>query len=123
MWVDVMTAEDLAKARKQAVTANGVDLALIWHDDKPYAFLLQCIHKQRELTGGVVLNGRLVCPGHQWAYELDTGWCRERERCQPTYPARVEDGRVLVDVEPAGEHDADDAGDPGDAVASSSEVG
>jgi nitrite reductase (NADH) small subunit len=114
MWVDVMTADDLAKARKQAVTANGVDLALNWHEGQPYAFLLHCIHKQRELTGGVVLNGRLVCPGHQWAYELDTGWCRERERCQPTYPVRVEGGRVLVDVEPAA---------AGDAVASSSEVG
>lgn len=106
MWVDVMTVEDLAKARKQAVSANGVELALLWHEGRPYAFLLHCIHKQRELTGGVVLNGRLVCPGHQWAFELDSGWCRERERCQPTFPVRIDAGRVLVDVDPVGADDA-----------------
>lgn len=100
MWVDVTAVQDLERTRKQSVTANGVEVALIWHDGAPHAFLLHCIHKQRELVDGVVLNGRLVCAGHQWAFELGTGWCKERERCQPTFPVRVEDGRVLVDVDP-----------------------
>jgi len=44
----------------------------------------------------VILNGRLVCPGHQWAYELGTGYCRERDRCQPVFPVRVEGDIVYV---------------------------
>ena len=100
MWIDVAAEEDLERVRKQAVAANGVDVALIWHDGKPHAFLLHCIHKQRELIDGVVLNGRLVCAGHQWAFDLETGWCRERDRCQPTFPVRVEGGRVMIDVDP-----------------------
>jgi len=100
MWVDVMPAQDLERARKHAVAVNGVEVALIWHEGTPHAFQLHCIHKQRELVDGVVLNGRLVCAGHQWAFDLETGWCRERERCQPTFPVRVADGRVLIDVDP-----------------------
>src|SRR5919106_4163345 len=47
---------------------------------------------------GVILNGRIVCPGHQWAYDLTSGYCKERDRYQPTYRVDVVDGRVLVDV-------------------------
>ena len=58
----------------------------------------RCIHKQCELANGVVLNGKLVCPGHQWAFALDSGWEAIKEECQPTYPVRVVDGIVEVDV-------------------------
>jgi nitrite reductase (NADH) small subunit len=98
MWVEVAKVADLAKARKLAVQVGDRPIGLFWHDDQPYAFDNVCIHKQRELTGGVILNGRIVCPGHQWAYELGTGWCRERERSQPTFPARVDGDVVLIEV-------------------------
>jgi len=107
MWVEVAALDELRRARKLAVEVDGRQVGLFWHEGRAFAFDNVCIHKQRELTSGVILNGRLVCPGHQWAYELDTGWCRERERTQPTFPVLVEDGRVLVDVEV-------DAGRPGE---------
>lgn len=100
MWVEVTTITELQRARKLAVQAEGRQVGLFWHDARIYAFDNICIHKQRELTGGVILNGRLVCPGHQWAYDLETGWCKERERSQPMFPVRLDEDRVLVDVEP-----------------------
>jgi nitrite reductase (NADH) small subunit len=58
-----------------------------------------CIHKQRELVKGVILGDRVVCPGHQWSFQLSTGFEAKMERWQPTYPVRVTDeGRVEVDV-------------------------
>ena len=45
-----------------------------------------------------MLNGKLVCPGHQWAFALDSGWEAIKEECQPMFPVRVVDGIVEVDV-------------------------
>jgi nitrite reductase (NADH) small subunit len=45
-----------------------------------------------------VLNGKLVCPGHQWAFALDSGWESIKEERQPMFPVRVVDGIVEVDV-------------------------
>jgi len=35
-----------------------------------------CPHKQLPLAEGVLRDGALVCPGHWYAYDLDTGSCR-----------------------------------------------
>jgi hypothetical protein len=39
-----------------------------------------------------------VCPGHQWSFELGTGWEAKMGRCQPIYDVKVEDGMVSVDA-------------------------
>jgi nitrite reductase (NADH) small subunit len=106
MWVEAGRLEDVAKARKVVVDADGTPVVVIWHEGDVHALANTCIHKQRELNKGVVLHGRIVCPGHQWAFELGTGWCKERERCQPTYPVRVEDGVVWVGSEPVPSEEA-----------------
>lgn len=102
MWVEVGSLDDLQRARKVVVDADGTPVVVLWHDGDAYAFDDRCIHRERELSKGVVLNGRLVCPGHQWAYELGTGWCRERERSQPVHDVRIDDdGVVWVQSEPS----------------------
>lgn len=119
MWVEVATTGELAKARKLVVDVDGTAVVVVWHEDTAYAFANICIHKGRELVGGVILNGRLVCPGHQWAYELGTGYCRERDRCQPVYAVRVDDGVVYVEGGADGDvhlpDEVDRSGAPADA--------
>jgi nitrite reductase (NADH) small subunit len=96
----VCAVEDLRAKDKLGLVAEGVPLLLVWlaGEDRPVAFHDICIHKQRRLSEGVILNGRIVCPGHQWAFDLATGHCAARERDQPTYRAKVVDDRVLVDL-------------------------
>jgi nitrite reductase (NADH) small subunit len=101
MWVEAGTVDELRRARKRVIDANGTPVVVVWHEDQVYALHDTCIHKQRELHKGVILHGRLVCPGHQWAYDLATGYCRERDRCQPVHSVRVEDGVVWVNSEAA----------------------
>ena len=97
-WVSVGSVADVRK-RKKVVFEDGDRQILVFeHDDRFRAFDNVCIHRQRELSRGVVLNGRLICPGHQWAFDLDTGWESIKEECQPTYDVRVNGDSVEVDL-------------------------
>lgn len=99
-WVRAGAADELARQRKTVVTVGDVDVLVLAHDGEFFAFQNSCIHRQRELSKGVVLNGKLVCPGHQWAFALGTGYEAVKEQCQPTYDVRVADGEVYVAAEP-----------------------
>lgn len=98
-WVTAGEAAAITKARRIVIDVDGHQVLVLAHDANFYAFANLCIHRQRELAKGVVLNGKLVCPGHQWAFALGTGWEAIKECTQPAYPVRVTDGVVEVDVE------------------------
>lgn len=97
-WTDVAGVDDLRRRRKVVVPHGDGEVLVLLHDGAVHAFDNVCIHRQRELAKGVVLNGRLVCPGHQWAFELGTGWEATKGECQPTYAVRIDGDRVLVDL-------------------------
>ena len=94
----VGTVAEVTKRRRVVVEHDDVPIVVIAHDGAFYAMDNICIHKQRELSKGVILSGKLVCPGHQWAFELGTGREAVKERCQPSYDVIVEDGAVYVDL-------------------------
>lgn len=98
-WVDVGSLSELRRRRKQLVEVGETPVALFLHDDRVHALANICIHRQRELVKGVILNGRVICPGHQWAFDLDTGLNEKNCLYQPSYDVRVEDDRVLVRAE------------------------
>lgn len=98
VWQAVASSEELAKKRKVVVEADGHQVLVLSHEGRVCAFDNICIHKQRELAKGVVLNGKLVCPGHQWAFSLESGWEAVKEQCQPTYLVEERDGQVWLDV-------------------------
>ncbi len=97
-WIEVATTKDLRRKRTVVVTDGAEDVVVGWHDERPFALANICVHRDRELARGMIFQDRLVCPGHQWAFDLETGYCREREESQPVYATRVVDDVVLVDV-------------------------
>lgn len=58
-----------------------------------------CPHKLESMAYGVVFEGRLICPHHQYSFDLETGRCSQR-RCEPVgvYPVKVLDGEVFIKV-------------------------
>lgn len=96
--VPVGTVAELTKRKRMVVDHDGTPILVLLHDGTFYAMDNLCIHRDRELLKGVVLNGKLVCPGHQWAFELASGWEAVKETCQPTYAVVVDGDTVAVDV-------------------------
>jgi len=97
-WLDVGGVAEAAKRRKFVVTHDEVPIVVVAHDGRFFAMDNVCIHKQRELVKGVILRDRLVCPGHQWSFELGSGWEAKMGRCQPTYDVRINRDRVEIDI-------------------------
>lgn len=95
-WMKVAELAELSRRRKKLVVVGVERIALFLVGERVYAFQDACVHKDRSLSKGAVLHGRVVCPGHQWAFDLVTGEADDRPECQPTYPAKVEDGHVWV---------------------------
>lgn len=89
---------DLEPAGKVVVTVDGIEVLLLRHDDRVVAMANRCIHRDRELVQGFLLKGRLVCPGHQWSFDLDDGYCKERDRTQPVFEARVVGDTIEVAI-------------------------
>ncbi|MBS1693677.1 MAG: Rieske 2Fe-2S domain-containing protein [Actinobacteria bacterium] len=99
-WIAVATTADLARRRKLRVELDGVPVALFQAADRVYAFHDVCVHQDRSLFKGTLLHGKVICPGHQWQFDLETGYEESQDRCQPTYPVRVEADTIYVRPEP-----------------------
>ncbi len=101
-WIAVATTKELARRRKLRVEVDGVAIALFQADGSVYAFADLCVHQERSLFKGTLMHGKVICPGHQWQFDLRTGYEADQDRCQPTYPVRVDDdsGTVYVDLTP-----------------------
>lgn len=94
-WVEVATIKELVRHKKKYVEAAGEQIALFYTGEHVYALYDVCMHKQRSLAKGVVMGGQVICPGHQWMFDVETGWVEEEGRCQPTYEVRVDDEGVV----------------------------
>ncbi len=58
-----------------------------------------CPHKQSPLAEGVLRDGCLVCPGHWYTFDLETGACRNAaETALPLHPVVEEDGMLYAEV-------------------------
>lgn len=59
------------------------------------AMLDRCPHRDVALSGGIVKDGTLTCPGHFWCFDVRTGARTDLpERAATLYPTRVVDGWV-----------------------------
>lgn len=98
MWIDIATTDQVKKQKKVVFVHDDFNILVVFHEDKFFAMNNICIHRQRELVEGVILRERLVCPGHQWAFDLNTGWEAVKEQGLPMYDTRVVDEIVQVNL-------------------------
>ncbi|MDP9266790.1 MAG: Rieske (2Fe-2S) protein [Acidobacteriota bacterium] len=58
-----------------------------------------CIHRGGPLGTGVVLEGKVVCPWHGWAYDPQTGAVAHNPELKTAvYPIKVEGDDVMIEV-------------------------
>ena len=99
-WTDVAAVDDLFEGASIEVQPRGLEIALHCIDGVPYATDNVCTHGAGSLCEGWLEGFEIECPLHQGRFDVRDG----RALCAPAteairvYPAKVEAGRVLLDL-------------------------
>lgn len=111
-WLLVAEMAELKRRKRKQVAVAGTPVALFLIDERVFALRDACVHRQRLLSKGTVLHGKIVCPGHQWSFDPATGKADGQEDYQPTYDVRVAGGQVYLNPRPRVAVPVSDVADP-----------
>lgn len=107
-WIDIGSLADIPAAGARVVrTQMGCVAVFRTGADEVFATSNTCPHKGGPLSEGIVHGRRVTCPLHNWVFSLETGEAQGADEGRiTTYPARVEDGRILLDATTLSRRDA-----------------
>ena len=98
-WIDIGPLDGVSKRGARMVkTAFGCVAVFRTGADEVFALDNACPHKAGPLAEGIVHGTSVTCPLHNWVISLETGEALGADEGRvATYPAKVEDGRILLD--------------------------
>jgi nitrite reductase (NADH) small subunit len=105
-WVRVTAADNIPLREGRSVQLGGHDIAIFNLGDRFLAVENRCPHRGGPLADGIVSTGVVVCPLHAWKVDLTTGSVTNRPedlQCVKTFPVRLENGVVSIELSIAGE--------------------
>ena len=98
-WVRVTEVDALPEGRGRAFPAGDAELALFRDGDSWHAIDGVCPHQGASLADGSFHEGRVICPLHNWIFDVRTGRCpRDSHEGVRVYPTRCREGWVEVEV-------------------------
>jgi nitrite reductase [NAD(P)H] small subunit len=100
-WIRVTEVESIPEREGRSVLIGDREIAIFNLGDRILATDNQCPHEGGPLCDGIVTGSSVVCPLHTWKVSLVSGRVERpggSERCVRTYPARVEEGVIIVAV-------------------------
>src|SRR4051812_17255493 len=99
-WADIGSIEELSRAPLRHVTAGGRELAVSFKDGRFGVVSNACNHAGGPLGEGRLDGDYITCPWHNWKFHRCTGLGEPGFEADavPAYAAKVENGRVLVDM-------------------------
>lgn len=99
-WTKVIDWAAVPSADVVAVEAAGRELAIYGVDGEVYATDNVCTHGHARLCDGFLEGHEIECPLHQGRFDVRSG----KALCEPlaadirTYPIKIEDGSVYVEI-------------------------
>ena len=100
-WIDACATDDIDAEDLIRFDHAGATYA-IYHspDGKFYATAGKCTHEDVHLSDGLVMDHMIECPKHNGQFDYRTGEAKRAPVCinLKTYPVKVEDGHVHIEV-------------------------
>ncbi|MEP3429698.1 MAG: nitrite reductase small subunit NirD [Roseibium sp.] len=99
-WVQVGSLEDIPREGARCVKNGDMTIAVFrTAKDEVFALEDKCPHKNGPLSQGIVHDGCVTCPLHNWVISLETGSAQGADVGRTlAFPVRLENGLVLVDL-------------------------
>jgi nitrite reductase (NADH) small subunit len=91
--------DEIPNQAKKLVSVEGQDILLVNLKGTIYAVENECPHQGAPLSGAVLKDSYLACPRHGYHFELKDGRCVDHpEFTLKTWPIRVEDNEIIIDL-------------------------
>lgn len=100
-WFRVAGCDSIPLREGKAVEVAGRRIAIFNLGDSFLAVDDRCPHRGGPLSDGIVSGSSITCPLHNWTFDLTSGQVLnhpESSACLTTFPVRVEDGYVSVEL-------------------------
>jgi len=101
MWIAACKIDDVDADDVIGVRHDGVDYAIFRSpEDEYFATAGHCTHERELLCDGLVMDGEIECPKHLGRFNYATGTAQGAPVLVDlrTYPTRVEDGVIYLDL-------------------------
>lgn len=100
-WIDVCDEAELRARGRMVARAGDKQILLLATQRGLFACANRCPHEGYPLSEGVLTDECvLTCNWHNWKFDLTSGETLVGGDLLPCYPARAENGRVLIDATP-----------------------
>lgn len=99
-FVKCAKVDDIPAGEALQVEVEGKTLALVRNDGEVYCISDICSHEHAFLSEGFVEECEIECPLHGSIFDVRTGEVKSLPATEnvKTFPTKIEDGEVLVDV-------------------------
>lgn len=99
-WVSIGNLDDIPRQGARCVSVGNLTIAVFrTADDQIYALEDKCPHKNGPLSQGIVHDGCVTCPLHNWVISLQTGEAQGADDgAVRSFPVKLQDKTVLFDL-------------------------
>jgi nitrite reductase/ring-hydroxylating ferredoxin subunit len=98
-WTPIADVEDCPPGEARELVAVGRIIALFNVDGEYFALDGMCPHQGGPLGKGKLTGCIITCPWHGFQFDVRDGQHQSSQQLrQPTFPVKVEDGRVFVEL-------------------------
>ena len=99
-WIVVGHLNDIKRRGSRCIKGPEFTIAIFrTADDQIYAIEDRCPHKNGPLSQGIVHDGSVTCPLHNWVIGLQSGEVIGKNVGKVrTVPVRIEGGMIMLDI-------------------------
>ena len=99
-WTYVMEEAALPEGSMAPVYPLGVNVVVARVDGSIHAVSGKCAHMACPLSGGTLDGHTLICPCHDWRFDIKTGRFLDAPELRlAVYPARSDAGKLFVSLD------------------------
>ena len=99
-WAKIGEISDIPRQGSRCVKAGDMTIAIFRTvEDNVFAIEDKCPHKGGPLSQGIVHDGCVTCPLHNWVISLETGLAQGADDgATKTFPLNIEGDEIFIDL-------------------------
>ena len=99
-FIEVINVNEIPQMGSRVLELGDIEIALFkTREDTVFAINNECPHKQGKLSEGLVHDGNVTCPLHNWVIDFKTGEAQGNDSgCTNTYEVKIENEKVYIKI-------------------------